>query len=1524
MLTRPNSGSRCQGAASRFEGICRMDKLIGRTLRGYEIRGVIGLGGFGTVYRAYQSSVARDVAVKVISPNYANSVRFIQNFEREAKLVARLEHPHIVPIYDFWRDPRGAYIVMRFLAGGSLEDELRKNGPWSLERTSTMLDQIAAALAEAHRNNVVHQDIKVANVLLDSQGNSYLSDFGIAKELDQLETDIDEEQILSGDGDGEPPVVHGSPEYMSPEQILRMSVDPRTDIYSLGVVLYEVLTGEKAFVAQNDDSLLRKQLYEKIPLVAQRRPELPPAIDEILQKATSKHPRNRYEDVLQMAREFHQTVQAAEERVRSSTTIVSPEVPAIEAEPVNPYKGLLAFQEGDAADFYGREKLVDRLYLRLLEPGDDARFLAVVGPSGSGKSSVVRAGLLPMLRKNAPRWFIVEMTPDSDPFAQLTDAILRVAIDPDFPYDEIVRRGADGLRTALRHALGEVRQQLVLVIDQFEELFTLTQDETVRRLFIEGLLHTLQPPDSQLRVIITLRADFLDRPLAYSGLSELLSRRVEMIPAMSPADLRRAIEKPAERAKLTLEDGLLAQMITDAANQQNVLPLLQSALAELYETRDKKEQRLTLYAYRDNGGLTGAIESQADRILGDLSADEQRTAQQLFLRLVALGEGVEDTRRRIRRSSLNTPQIDQQNLEKIMALFSKSRLLIFDRDLETREPTIEIAHEAMLKHWKTLRNWISENRDALRIEQQLTQLTRQWQEQNRDTSFLATGARLQQFEDIRGNPNIILQDDAEAFLQASTDRRLRNQRLRTALLITAVAAAFVFAMLFLVAQSATQRANIALDDLEIAQATTVAERNRADAESRIAVSRELSIRSLLDVPETDRRLLLSTAALRIADTDAARNTLFTQLQDFSLLNRFLHGPATTLRAVTYSPDGRWIAGAGADRRVYLWDAATGTLNETVFEHPDILTTIAFNSDGTQLVTGGEDGIVRLWSVPENELLASVELGPEVTQLVLNPDNTLIAAAGDNGVITLLDGQSLEVQDRLEGHEGSVYALAFHPDGQTLASGGTDQVIRIWSIADAETEPRTLTGHTNWIWSLNYSADGALLASTGFDMMVRVWNVSQDYAPFRTLQGHTNFVRSVRFSPNGRILASGGDDGRVIVWDLLTGNPLSAIPFENAQKVWSLSFNPLTPSGSPLVIGGDVPVVPVWNLSEEALVQSIENLPQPARLLRFDDQSGNLWVYGNTPDDPTTVDIGWRWSFADQAYTEKITYNETAAQLTTAIALSSDGTLWASGDSNGAVSFFDATTGQPSGKPLPSNEIGIYSLAFSHDGNRLAVGDDTGQIHLWQRSGDGWEPLDLTLDDHLDRVLMMAFSDDDRYLASGSLDNTVILWEFSDEEAASTSLSAHSEAVMSLAFSPDGSLLLSGGRDSMIAVWDVATRSLRQELRPHTDWVTALTFSTDGQSFASGSSDMTAILWSLREGALNPIGEPLNLSEAVSSVSFNTDNTLLAVGGATGRVRVWQIDTDEWVAAACRIANRTLTDNEVETYLHDLAQPALCQ
>ena len=345
-------------------------------IKGYEILEQLGEGAYGAVYSARQPLFDREVAVKVILPQYANQPDFIRRFETEAQLVAQLEHLHIVPLYDFWRDPDGAYLIMRLMRGGSLADALEQVSPWESDDAARLVDQLASALDAAHQKGIVHRDLKPANILLDEDGNAYLSDFGIAKELG-----TDAEVTQTG-------AILGTPAYITPEQVQSLPVTPQTDIYALGILLYQLLVGDHPFPESSNAELVVKHLQEPLPYVREVRPELPAALDGVIQRATAKDPAGRYPDALSLATDFRRALQLDAEL---------PEVP--EEEMYNPYKGLRAFQVADAGDFFGREALTGQLLAHLASPGIDGQFLAVVGPSGSGKSSVVKAGLLPALQK---------------------------------------------------------------------------------------------------------------------------------------------------------------------------------------------------------------------------------------------------------------------------------------------------------------------------------------------------------------------------------------------------------------------------------------------------------------------------------------------------------------------------------------------------------------------------------------------------------------------------------------------------------------------------------------------------------------------------------------------------------------------------------------------------------------------------------------------------------------------------------------------------------------------------------------------------------------------------------------------------------------------------------------------------------------------------------------------------------------------------------------------------------------------
>ena len=538
------------GLPSEFPPL-RIDRLpplvpavaFGRSLRGYELREQVGSGDFGIVYRAYQPSVGREVAIKIIRPELVNQPSFVRGFEAEAQLVAQLEHPHIVSLYDYWRDPEGAYLVMRWLRGGSLRQALER-GPWNVQPAARLLAQVASALSYAHRQGVVHGDLKPANVLLDDEGHAYLSDFGIAS---RLASSSELTQVMTS-----------SPAYVPPEELEGASRTPRSDLYCLGLLTFELLSGR------------RPPMDGALPSLTELRPELPESLDGVIAQATAADPGQRYESVDAFLAAFEQALGA-----------VTPTAEVIYTPAENPFKGLRAFGQADAEDFYGRDSLVAELVAAV----DRHRLVAVVGPSGIGKSSVVKAGLIPDLQDGAldgsETWVITDMFPGSYPYEELAAALLRVAVErPDELVEELARDELGMVRVTKRILPPDT--ELLLVVDQFEELFTLTTDEESRRGFLDGLTKLATDSRARTRVLVTLRADFLDHPLRYPEFGELLRAGMVAVTVPSEDELAEAIERPAARVGVRFEPGLVSQIVADVQDQPGALPLLQYALTELF------------------------------------------------------------------------------------------------------------------------------------------------------------------------------------------------------------------------------------------------------------------------------------------------------------------------------------------------------------------------------------------------------------------------------------------------------------------------------------------------------------------------------------------------------------------------------------------------------------------------------------------------------------------------------------------------------------------------------------------------------------------------------------------------------------------------------------------------------------------------------------------------------------------------------------------------------------------------------
>jgi WD40 repeat protein/DNA-binding SARP family transcriptional activator/tRNA A-37 threonylcarbamoyl transferase component Bud32 len=1479
------------------EQILRQDtalELQGEPLRGYRLLEQVGQGAFGIVYRALQPQVGREVAVKSIRPVLADHPEFIRRFEAEAQLVARLEHPHIVPVYDWWRGPDGAHLVMQFLHGGSLKDTLAR-GPLEPDAAGRIIDQVTAALGAAHRQGVVHGDVRPGNILLDEEGNAYLSDFGIAMEVAAGE-------LAARDGGG------GSfAAYLAPEELLGRPVTPRTDVYSLGLVLIELLTGRH-------------------PSVGDLRPDLPEGIYEVVGRATAKDPDERFADALELAAALSDLLRTA------------PAGPAATAavEPRNPYKGLRPFQEADAADFFGRARATQQLLARLAEPGRQARLLAVVGPSGSGKSSLVRAGLLPALRDGAmpgsAGWFVVELLPGAHPFEELEAALLRIAVNPPASLLRQLERDEHGLRWAAERVLPAGDAELLVVIDQFEELFTLVDDETRRARFLATLHAAATDSRSRVRVVLTLRADFYDRPLAYPGFGELLGARTQALTPLSATELDQAVREPAEQVGVALEPGLGAELVAEVQDQPGTLPLLQYALTELFERR--QHAILTLGAFREIGGVAGALARRAEALYQGLNAAGREAARQLFLRLLTLGEeGAEDTRRRVLRGELAALEVGGQAVAAVIEAYGRHRLLAFDRDPLTRGPTVEVAHEALLREWGRLRGWVESVREDLRTHRRLAAAATDWVAADQDPSFLLRGGRLQQLQAWAATSSLTLTGPERHYLEASTARDDAEQAERQA------AAAHQAAL--------ERRAAGRLRGLVAVLATlalvagglsAVAFNRQAAArrQARIALTRELAAAAVAGVDvDPERSILLALQAVNT--TREADGTVLPEAEE--ALHRAIQANRTPVAVtrtenlslyavaggpggVAFSPDGALVATPADHNSVKLWNAATGIPVRTVAGHTDRVTDVAFSRDGTRLATASADHTARVWEVATGRLVAVLRghTGP-VMGLAFSPDGRRLATASWDGTARVWAVGSATAITVLH-YAGPLDAVAFSPDGTHLAVAGGRRThyisgeLGIWDLAARRQVLRLPTPSLAGKRSVAVVADVAfspdphrqLLATAGEgDGMVRLWNAKtgrQVGAP-RHLGSAGTELLTVAFSADGRWLAAASNDGVVRLLRVSNGGSIGREQTTPGLPSTTYPANGLafSPDGTHLAVATSEGTTRIWDLVKQR---------SPERLLLATHGRGR-WDLALSSDGRRLATAGpdgigiWDLETGHIRVTSPAANQPPPNPDSVHLAFSPDGARLAAGGLSGdSVLVLDATTGRQT-RAFPGQPA--VDLAFSPDGARLATTGLDGAVRLW----DSQTGARLgTVTQAGVAVHGVAFSPDGRRLATSGPLGTVQLWG-GDAGAQPVTMPQSDSAIRSVAFSPDGRRLVGGQADGTVMVWDVATGQQQLTLLGQAGPILDVAFSPHGRRLATAGSDATVRLWDSRTGTrlvtVTQAGAP------VQGVVFSSDGRLLASLAEDGTVRVDVMPIEDLIALARQRVTRGFTDDECRRYLH---------
>jgi WD40 repeat protein/tRNA A-37 threonylcarbamoyl transferase component Bud32 len=1476
------------------------DPRVGTELAGYRIESLLGLGGMSVVYLAEDLRLKRRVALKLLSANLAEDESFRDRFLRESELAASIDHPNIIPIYEAGRTQDILFIAMRYVEGRDLKERLQR-GRLDPADAIGIVAQVASALDAAYARGLVHRDVKPSNVLLDTgarpdgSDHVYLADFGLTKRVSEE----------TGVGDG----AHllGTIDYVAPEQIAGEEIDGRADVYSLGCVLYECLVGQPPFRRDSEIAVVFAHLDTESPAPSAQRPELPAALDAVIARALAKEPDQRYASCREFARAALAVAVAEASRVlvdvasraaagrsdlseveaelagkvsdlqlvREQARVLSgPATPArVATEGICPFKGLASFEPVDADYFFGRERLIAELVARVVGAG----FLGIVGPSGSGKSSVLRAGLLPALAGG--------VLPGSEGWRRL---LLRPG---ERPLDELRRVLVSGAKDPLAEALDALpaNERLLLAVDQFEELFTACRSDAERTAFADTLARAAADPDGRALVVIALRADFYGRVAAYPGLAELLGANQVLVGPMQASELRRVVELPAGRVGLRVEPELADALVDDVEGEPGALPLLSTALLELWQKR--QDNALTLAAYRESGGVHGAVARLAEGTYARIPDGRKQLVRALMLRLV--GEGEAPVRRRAPLAELDLERHD--DVADVLATLADSRLVTVS------EGNVEVAHEALLHEWPRLREWIEEDTEGRRLRRHITQAATEWDAAGRDQGELYRGARLAAALDWTADHTLDVNELEREFVTESreaseketkrvrrTNRRLRGLLAGVAVMLAAAIAGGIFA----VVQRGEAR------DAETAQ-----------------LAQRLGAQALVE-EDLDLSLLLARQAVAIDDTPQTRGYLLATLRSRPAAIGIMHGDGDVLRGIAVSPDGKTLAVRTGGGGVLFFDARTYKQIGDPLPLTGSDASLAYSPDGRTLAVGG-DNFVRLIDAGTRAQLAETAVYGVAMRMAFTKDGSrlvVLFAPGQGGdvdaQITIRDAATLEPiglsiapEAFVGAYVGVWYAspqFAVTPDGRSLITASEDGELARWDLRSrkktrtwrietgglrgvavavspdgltaavgirhgvqlvdlrsgtARTATAELAGSPSWVL---FSPDGKMVVATNRDRTVTRWDV-ESARPLETLRGHSNFVQQPVFSPDGETLYTVSHDGTAIAWDL-TGDRRLGRPFtfthDRTFSATGFDGHPgrLSPDGRLIAVGLKERGVALWD--------SRQLTPVGARLL---DTGGEVKSLDFSPDGKTLA-----------AVTETML------------------TLW------------DVGSRSRLHEPLyAGNPSWVLAVGFSPDGATLATASSDLGLRFW----------DVTTGDSLDdpgfggSASDVAFSADGAMIASGSDQETAEVWDVATRTSIATFDGTPADSV---ALSPDGHFLAVGGDGRVVRVWDVRTRKLVHELDQGGNGAFTLEFSPDGRTLAISGFEPAASLWDVASGT--QIGPPLSAGDRRTMIDLSADGRQMLEVHGNGKGAVWDVDPESWKRRACDLANRTLTREEWEEIL----------
>lgn len=1188
-----------------------------------------------------------------------------------------------------------------------------------------------------------------------------------------------------------------------------------------------------------------------------------------------------------------------------------------------PFRSLKAFETEDGWLFFGRESETRDLLNRV------SRFpvLVVVGNSGCGKSSLLRAGLIPALLQGpsshsiAPSesWRIAVFRPSGSPFEYLAE-VLAHQLAPELTLKEQIdfiancRRKFPDDKEALRNAIAALVNltaerdsgrptHVLLLVDQFEELFTLTNNTETRNRYIDALLAAAKPRGSfATHLVLTLRADFYPQCLEHADLSLCLEANLYNVPRMGLEQLRESIHRRLQLASAHAEPGLIEVLLDEVGTEPGNLALLEHALGHLWDRRDTSRHTLTNRAYLEIGRLQGALGRYADTVYSNLGNDHLKLfAQKIFLELVHLGEdssgsNANDTRRRVRKAELLSLG-PVEEIEQLLALLASSRLI--STTSSEQGTFVEVSHEALIREWLALREWLAVQRESLKLARRLRQAAEEWQSLKHDPGALLQGARLSQAQEwlsgSQGAPKLL-----HEFIQASATARDEVERKElvaqkkatvrlqwfscalTLLLLSALGLVFYAYRLHLIEKSrvlAAHAEEIRSRDPGAALELAIRSLHTAKTEeARDAISKVFpQLIATLNHGAGVESVVFSSDGQRVLTASDDHTARVWSSKDGSLLAT-LAGHTDIILSAEFSADGQHIVTASADHTARIWDAANGSFIVSLEGHTNRLESAHFSPDGTKIVTASWDHTGRVWNSINGRLLSILRHDALVTEAIFSPDGKRILTTSLDHTARVWRGTDYSLLTTLT-DQSAVSRGQFSPDGLRIVTCNWGNAARIWSSTDGHL--LATLGHDARVTSVTFSPDGHLIATASIDHTARVWD-SEHGTLLVTLQSHTSAVRHATFSPDGHFIVTDSDDLTAKVWNAFNGHMLATLqaPAGTILKAHDSTTVPFSsrfsPNGLYVVAALGDPSARVWNIGAAAVTVAVlrgkgpvfgacfsrngrqiltANLDEGTRIWNPDDgrlltkvEGVSLVVSDNqfSPDDQHIVtpvkDEAKIWNIADGRVLKTLRGH---AALVLAAWFSSDGQRVATVGTDRTARLWNSGDGQLLISIKDSSNWRWPKIEFSADGKRVLIPSQDHTVGVWS-SVDG--RLLSRLAAHTDEILQAQFSPDGQRIVTASADHTARLWDSLDGQLLFT-LKGHSGVVRNARFSPDGQNVVTSSNDKTARLWNTGDGRLLATLEGHDNEIRSVEFSPNGRYIVTTTSTPTTRLWDRFDGHL---------------------------------------------------------------------------